>query len=65
MDQRFIIILTTVVGITLLCGGIACAIALLSPDPARPMMAELFRTCTTLFHTGVGAIIGLLGGHSL
>jgi uncharacterized membrane protein HdeD (DUF308 family) len=65
MDQRFTVILVTVVGITLTCGGIACIIAMLSPDPARPMTAELFKTCTTLFHTGVGAIIGLLGGHAM
>jgi len=65
MEKRFTIILMTVVGMTLLCAGIACAIALLSPEPARPMMTDLFKTCTILFHTGVGAIIGLLGGHAM
>jgi len=65
MEQRFKLILFTVLGVTLLCGALALITALVTPEPAPPMVADLFKTCTTLFHTGVGAIIGLLGGNAL
>jgi hypothetical protein len=65
MENRFLMVLCTVVGITLICGGTACVIAIWSPAPANPMVMEFFKTSNALFHTGVGAIIGLLGANTL
>jgi hypothetical protein len=65
MADRFLIVLSTVVGLTLFNGGVACAIALFSPEPAKPMQTELFKICSTVFQTGVGAIIGMLSAHAL
>lgn len=66
MADRFNVVLFTVLGVTLLCGTVATLIAWQSPDAStKPMQAKLFETCMTLFHTEVGAIIGLLGGHAI
>src|SRR5258708_40307617 len=65
VPDRFFVVLFTVLGLTLASGVTACAMALICPDPARPMQTELFKACVAIFQTGVGAIIGLLGGHGL
>ena len=65
MADKFNLILAAVLSLTLISGATASAIAVTSPDPARPMQAELFKACLAIFQTGVGAIIGLLGGHAL
>ena len=66
MSDRFVLVLFTVLAVTLLCGAVAVFIAWQNPDPAqRPMQAKLFEQCMAIFQTGVGAIIGLLGGHAL
>lgn len=66
VTDKFFITLFTVLALTLISGATACLIAIKCPDPAgRPMQAELFKSCLAIFQTGVGAIIGLLGGHAL
>ena len=65
MADRFLIVLSTVVVLTVINGGVACAIAIFSPDPAKPMQTELFKICCTAFQTCVGAIIGMLSAHAL
>jgi hypothetical protein len=65
MADKFDLILSCVLGLTLLSGATASALALKSAEPAKPMQAELFKVSLGIFQTGVGAIIGLLGGHAL
>jgi hypothetical protein len=65
MPDRFTIVFLAVLWLTMLCGATACIIALRTKEPAQPMQTELFKTCCAIFQTGVGAIIGLLGGHAL
>jgi hypothetical protein len=65
MADKFLVVLFTVVGLTIINGAMACAIAIFSPEPARPMQTELFKICCTVFQTGVGAIIGMLSAHAL
>jgi hypothetical protein len=65
MPDKFIIVLVSVLWLTMLCGITACVIAMKSKEPVQQMQAELFKTCCSVFQTGVGAIIGLLGGHAL
>lgn len=65
MADKFLIVLFTVVGLTVINGGMACAIAIFSPDPAKPMQNDLFKVYCTAFQTGVGVIIGMLSAHAL
>ena len=66
MSDRFSLVLFTVLSLTLLCGLLATVIAWQNPNPAtHPMQVKLFDTSVALLHAGIGAIIGLLGGHAV
>lgn len=65
MAGTFQLVFFTIVALTLICGATASSIAAFSPEPAKPMVLEVYKTCLQLFNAGVGAILGLLGGMSL
>jgi hypothetical protein len=64
MADRFHVVLFTVVGLTVACGAVACVLAIFTSEPAHPMEQELFKTCSAVFQTGVGAIFGMLTAHA-
>lgn len=65
MFDKFQLVFFTTAALTLLNFGAATTIALAMPDSKSPMVTELYSTCIKLFGAGVGAILGLLGGHAL
>ena len=65
MSDKFQLVFFTAAAFTLLNFGAAVSIAVALPDTKSPIVAELYNTSIKLFTAGVGAIIGLLGGHAL
>ena len=65
MFDKFQLVFFTTSAFTLLNLAVAVAIALMLPDSDSSMVTELYSTCIKLFGAGVGAILGLLGGHAL
>jgi hypothetical protein len=65
MADKFQLVFFTTVAFTLLNFGAASMIAIRNPETKSPMVAELYNTSIKLFTAGVGAIIGLLGGHAI
>lgn len=62
--DRFVLVFSTVLFLTVLCAAGALWIAL-TPTPASPLAAELFATFNKLLVAGMGAMLGLLGGKAL
>jgi hypothetical protein len=56
----FRLVFSTVVGITLLCGGVSCWLA--SSKELTSQQNRVFETSSATWQMGVGAIFGLLGG---
>jgi hypothetical protein len=65
MFDKFTLVLLITTAFTVLNFSAAAGIALGFPDAASPFVTELYNTSIKLFTAGVGAIIGLLGGHAL
>jgi hypothetical protein len=63
--DKFQLVFFTTTAFTLLNFGAAVSIAFAVPDTKSPIVNELYNTSIKLFTAGVGAIIGLLGGHAL
>jgi hypothetical protein len=63
MADRFLLIFVSAVTVTVLCGVLLGAIAILGPNPQSAAIAAIFETLRTLFAAGVLSIFGLLGAH--
>jgi hypothetical protein len=60
VNHRFRLIFFSVMTITVLCGLMAVALALLAPINNAPLVERLFSTLLQTFTLGVGAIFALL-----
>jgi hypothetical protein len=58
--SAFKLVFFTVVGLTLVSGGTAVGLA--SQEPLTPQQVRVFESCQTTWQTGIGAVVGLLGG---
>jgi hypothetical protein len=65
MADKFQLVFFTTTAFTLLNFGTATAIATMLPETKSAIVTELYNTSIKLFTAGVGAIIGLLGGHAI
>lgn len=59
ITSTFQLVFFTVIGFTLLSGGISLWLA--SSDRLSPQQNRFFETCNTTWNMGIGAIFGLLG----
>jgi hypothetical protein len=60
ITSTFKLVFCTVVGLTVLSGGMALKLA--SQEELSPQQTRVFETCSATWQMGVGAIFGLLGG---
>lgn len=60
ITSTFKLVFSTVVGFTLVSGITAVGIA--SQPQLTPQQERVFETCQTTWQTGIGAIVGLMGG---
>lgn len=68
LSPAFKLVFLSVLGLTILCLILACALIGLSFRAGRPMTKDetgMFEVCASAFKLGFGAIIGLLGGKAL
>ncbi|MBD1889322.1 hypothetical protein [Coleofasciculus sp. FACHB-SPT9] len=60
ITSTFKLVFGTVVGFTLVSGITAVVIA--SQPHLTPQQERVFETCQTTWQTGIGAVVGLMGG---
>jgi hypothetical protein len=60
ITSSFKLVFGTVVGFTLVSGITAVGIA--SQPQITPQQERVFETCQTTWQTGIGAVVGLMGG---
>jgi len=60
ITSTFKLVFGTVVGFTLVSGITAVSIA--SQPQLTPQQERVFETCQTTWQTGIGAVVGLMGG---
>jgi hypothetical protein len=60
ITSTFKLVFGTVVGFTLVSGITAVGIA--SQQQLTPQQERVFETCQTTWQTGIGAVVGLMGG---
>jgi hypothetical protein len=60
ITSTFKLVFGTVVGFTLVSGITAVGIA--SQPQLTPQQERVFETCQTTWQTGIGAVVGLMGG---
>lgn len=60
--KAFYITFLSVLGITLLCGGVAVLIAFFGGDVLSPAQERVLSAMTDLMKLGAGAIFGMFGG---
>jgi hypothetical protein len=60
ITSTFQLVFGTVVGFTLVSGITAVGIA--SQPQVTPQQERVFETCQTTWQTGIGAVVGLMGG---
>jgi hypothetical protein len=60
ITSTFKLVFSTVVGFTIVSGITAVGIA--SQPQLTPQQERVFETCQTTWQTGIGAVVGLLGG---
>jgi hypothetical protein len=60
ITSTFKLVFGTVVGFTLISGITAVGIA--SQPQLTPQQDRVFETCQTTWQTGIGAVVGLMGG---
>jgi hypothetical protein len=63
LSPVFKMIFVSILGLTVLCLGIACSLVALEKTSGEGKV--LFELCATAFKLGFGAIIGLVGGKAL
>jgi hypothetical protein len=61
--SAFKLVFFTVVGFTLVSGGTALGLA--SQEQLTPQQVRVFESCQTTWQTGIGAVVGLLGGKAV
>jgi uncharacterized YccA/Bax inhibitor family protein len=59
--DKFLLIFSSVVMVTVLCGAVMGLMAVFGPNPQPPAIAAIFETVRTLFTAGALTIFGLLG----
>jgi hypothetical protein len=64
MYGKFELIFLSVVLLTIMCGCAAGLFAVLEPSTASPLATRFFDASLQAFVLGMGAVFGLLGGHS-
>ncbi len=60
ITSTFKLVFGTVVGFTLVSGITAVGVA--SQPQLTPQQERVFETCQTTWQTGIGAVVGLMGG---
>lgn len=64
MKDRFVIVLSAVLGLTLLCVVLALLVAVTYPTPS-PLVERIFNSLLEMFGVGAGTIFGLLAGNAM